>query len=206
MKKCIIIGAGDFFGMIPDINEGDFVIAADAGYINCLAAGISPDLAVGDWDSAPAPTGVERIDLPVEKDDTDTLAAIRIGLEKGFDEFHIFGGTGGRIDHTFANMQCLVFLSKRGKRGFLHDENAVITAITDGRIELLPLESGDVSVFSVDGTAEGVSVIGLKYRADDIALTADFPLGVSNSFVGRPAVIEVKRGTLLAVLPCAAIK
>lgn len=205
MKKCIVFAAGSSFGLHPEIKEGDLVIAADAGIENCLKVGITPHLAVGDWDSA-SPPDLPKIDLKVEKDDTDTLAALRIGLEKGFDEFHIYCGTGGaRLDHTIANLQSLLFLSKRGKRGFIHDENQTVTALTDGEIFFGPLPCGSVSVFAADGKAIGVTEEGMKYKTNNITLTCDFPLGVSNSFVGKPVRIAVKSGTLLIFYPNGAV-
>lgn len=205
MKKCVIFGGGTDFGVVPVISPEDFVICADGGYDCCMAKGIVPDLAVGDWDSVSAvPVDCERVDLPVDKDDTDTLAALRIGIEKGYEEFHVYCGTGGRIDHTLANMQCLVFLAKQGKRGFLFDEKSVVTAVTDGKLRFPAAAKGDVSVFAADGTAQGVDIKGLKYTLENAEMTADFPVGVSNSFVGQESVIAVKKGTLFVVFPATA--
>lgn len=200
--KCVIFAGGTDFGVAPDIFPDDLVIAADLGYEACRIRGITPDLAVGDWDSLDnEAVKCQRVDLPVDKDDTDTLAAIRIGIEKDFREFHICCGTGGRIDHTLANMQCLVFLSKQGKRGFLYDNGSVVTAVTDGEVHFAADASGGVGVFAADGDAQGVTVKGLKYTLEDAVLTADFPVGVSNSFVGQESVIAVKKGTLYVVFP-----
>ena len=55
--------------------------------------------------------------LPTHKDDTDMLAAIRKGLGLGYRQFQIYGGLGGRLDHTIANIQCLLFLHNRGAKG-----------------------------------------------------------------------------------------
>lgn len=206
MKKCVIIGAGSFFGGLPEIGAEDFVIAADGGYRHCTELGITPSLAVGDWDSLKArPDCCPCADLPVEKNDTDTLAAIRIGIERGFEEFHIFGGTGGRTDHTFANMQCLVFLAKQGKIGFLHGEREIITAIADRAVCFSGNADGDISVFSADGAAQGVFETGLKYSLDNAEVTSDFPIGVSNSFIGKDSRIEVRKGSLYIFFPVSAM-
>ena len=200
--KCVIFAGGADHGFTPVISPDDLVIAADAGYSACKKRGIMPDLAVGDWDSlVDSAIECQRVDLPVDKDDTDTLAAIRIGIERGFQEFHICCGTGGRIDHTLANLQCLVLLAKQGRRGFLYDEGSAVTAVTDGEIRFAASASGGVGVFAADGTAQDVTVKGLKYTLDNGTLTADFPVGVSNSFIGRESVIAVKKGTLYVVFP-----
>lgn len=203
MRKCIIIGAGTFYGHMPEIAEGDYIIAADGGYRYCKKCGINPDLVVGDFDSLekkPEDCPLEL--LPVEKDDTDTLAAIRFGLKEKYEEFHIIAGTGGkRIDHTIANMQCLTSLSNKGKTGFLYDEKSIITAITDSTIVFPEDAEGTVSIFAAGDTAKGVTERGLKYSLDNADLTNDFPIGVSNSFKGTRSEISVRNGTLYVVFP-----
>lgn len=202
MKKCIIIGAGDFFGMPMKIGENDLVIAADGGYKHCLDCKITPDTVIGDLDSLGAPPeNCNFTRLPVEKDDTDTLAAIKYGLDRGCGEFHIIGGTGGRFDHTIANMQSIVFLSKRKKQGFLYSEEYIVTAVTDGGIMFPTEASGTVSVFSAGDEAEGVYETGLKYSLADALVTNSFPIGVSNSFTGKKSTIKVNKGTLYIIYP-----
>ena len=132
----------------------------------------------------------------MEKDDTDTMFALKLGLEKGYRRFYIYGGLGGkRPDHTIANMQALLFLLSHGARGWLFGENYVWTAIKNASLRIEG--EGDVAVFCFDGKAEGVSIKGLKYELDDAEISSDFPLGVSNSFASREAEISVKNGTLL---------
>lgn len=203
MKRCFIIAAGDRDCYTPPIFDKDYVIAADRGFELCEEMEIKPNLAVGDWDSVKEPPkSCPIINLPVEKDDTDTLAAIKIGLEKGCDEFHILFGTGGkRIDHTFANVQCLLYLSKRGKRGYLYFKESVITAVTNGSLSFLNDVQGDLAIFAADGTAYGVTEKGLKYLLNNATVTGDFPIGVSNSFIGEPSEISVKDGSLYIIFP-----
>lgn len=202
MKKCIIIGAGDFFGVPVKIDANDLVIAADGGYRHCIDCGITPDTVIGDLDSlGDKPDGCALLRLPIEKDDTDALAAIRYGLREGYEEFHMLGGTGGRFDHTVANMQSLVFLSKQKKKGFLYGKDCIVTAVTDRSAAFPENASGTVSVFSAEDRAEGVCETGLKYSLNDAVITNDFPIGVSNSFTGEKSLITVKKGTLHIIYP-----
>ena len=86
MKRCFIFAAGTFYGLRERPRPGDLVLAADAGYRACRQAGLVPDLLLGDFDSMEPPGGQASIlQLPVEKDDTDTLAAVRTALEQGCD-------------------------------------------------------------------------------------------------------------------------
>lgn len=193
---CHIMGAGEYTGgFVPE--EGDCVIAADGGYETLRALEIRPDFIVGDFDSAPAPRGTNVRVLPREKDDTDTLAAVRIGLERRCTLFHFWGCSGGREDHTYANYQLLAMLSRRGLCGILHGKNALFTAVTDRRIRFDDSYRGMISVFSFSDRSVGVSISGLKYQLCGAELTSDYPLGVSNEFTGQEALIEVRRGTLL---------
>ena len=131
MKRCFIFAAGTFYGLRERPQPGDLVLAADAGYRICRKEGIVPDLLLGDFDSMEEPADFDRVQrVPVEKDDTDTMLAIRTALERGCDTVYISGGTGGkRLDHTLANLQSLLFLRRRGARGYLYGDEFVWTAV-----------------------------------------------------------------------------
>ena len=200
MSACLIFAAGSFYGVPAVPAEGDVVIAADAGYKYCLEAGIKPDILMGDFDSMPVPATDCRLErFPVEKDDTDTMLAIRRGLELGCTEFHIYGGTGGeRLDHTIANLQALVFLSVRGARGYLYDSRYVWTAITNSSLILAGRDGDSVfSVFCFGPDAKGVTITGAKYNVYNADVSASFPVGVSNHFTDEAAEISVADGTLV---------
>ena len=183
------------------ISPNDLVIAVDGGYSHAERLGITPHVLIGDLDSIERiPDGIEIVKLPAEKDVTDTLAALDYGLSRGFTVFHIYGGLGGRLDHTLANIACLQYLLKRGAHGYLHDDDCTVTAFSD-KLELPERESGTVSVFAYGGDAYGVTEIGLKYPLDNAHVTTDFPIGVSNEFIGKPVTITVERGTLVAIYP-----
>ena len=195
---CFIFAAGSFYGLVERPQPGDLIIAADAGYRCCAGLGLRPDIVVGDFDSMPAPAGETLLRLPVEKDDTDTLYAMRVGLERGFRDFVLYGGTGGsRRDHTLANWQSLLFLASRGARGRMYGDGVLWCVLKNERMLFPASMRGTLSLFCLDGEARGVSLRGLKYKLDKALLRSDFPLGVSNSFVGQEASVEVEDGTLL---------
>lgn len=200
MKRCFIFAAGTFYGLRERPGDpGDVVIAADAGYRICLEEHITPDLLLGDFDSMEAPAGFARVRrLPVEKDDTDTLAALRVGLEQGCTDFLIYGGTGGkRLDHTLANLQSLLFLRRRGARGFLFDDDFLWTVIENEAVTVQKTaEWGLLSVFCLGDRAEGVDETGVQYPLQNAVLTPDFPLGVSNHILEPAAQVAVQRGAL----------
>lgn len=201
-KICYIVGAGENYGMDFRPVKGDFVIAADAGLCYLEEQGVRADLVIGDFDTLKCiPKHPNTIVLSAQKDDSDMLAAIREGVRAGYTSFHIYCGTGGRIEHTIANLQVLAYLSENHMRGFLFDEDAVITAITDDRLCFEKIPCGYISVFSCSAKAEGVTLCGLKYELNNTTLTNTFPIGLSNEFIGRESSISVNNGTLFIVFP-----
>lgn len=199
MRRCFIFAAGSFYGLRERPAPGDLVIAADAGYRICLRERISPDLLLGDFDSMEPPEDFAQVRrLPVEKDDTDTLAALKTGLEQLCDTFYIYGGTGGkRLDHTLANLQSLLFLRRRGARGFLYDDDFVWTVLENEALTVpRTVDWGLFSAFCLGDRAEGVDEEGFQYPLKDAVLAPDFPLGVSNHILEPSARITVRKGVL----------
>lgn len=202
MKKCYIVGAGEDFGINITKRQRDYIIAADAGLDSLKRNGYNADLVIGDFDSSDKiPKHDNIIVLPAEKDDTDMMAAIKEGIKLGYEEFHILNGTGGRFDHTFANIQALSYLAERNMRGYLYARNEILTVIKNDTMEFGESLQGYVSVFSLSDTAFGVDIEGLKYELHDATLTSSFPLGVSNEFTGKKSIVRVREGSLLLIYP-----
>ena len=198
-KRCFIAGAGEYTGLVSPLPE-DYVIAADGGYAQLISRGIVPDLVIGDFDSlGETPDHPNIIRSPAEKDDTDMMLAVREGLSRGLGTFIIDGGLDGRLDHTIANFQILVFLARRGALGVLLGREVCVTAVVNGslRFDSKSAMRGGISVFSAGDAAEGVTLTGLKYPLDGATITCDYPIGVSNEFTGTPATVSVRNGALL---------
>ncbi len=199
---CYIVGAGENYGIDFAPTSNDIVIAADAGVTYLDESGIVADLIIGDFDTLRyIPSQPNVIILRAEKDDTDMFAAIREGIKLGYEVFYVYCGTGGRIDHTIANLQILAYLSEHKKQGYLFDRDNIVTIISNSKISFKEISSGYVSVFSYSEKAEGVFLQGLKYELENSVLVNTFPLGVSNEFIGKKSNISVKCGMLLIVFP-----
>lgn len=202
MSKCIIFGGGDVFS--PRKPGGDdLVIGADSGYVKAIELGFAPSAIIGDFDSSAVPdTKAHVIKLNRDKDDTDMLAAIKLGLRRGYKTFVIYGGVGGRLDHTAANFAALNYLNRFDAQGFLVDEFSIATVITDGTFTLPKTARGTASVLAYGGVCTGVTVTGMTYELKDAELLPDFPLGVSNAVgAGAKATVSVKNGSLLIFFP-----
>lgn len=176
----------------------DIVIAADGGYDILEKTSVKPDILIGDFDSIEKlPERENIIKHPKEKDDTDTFLAYKLAYNKGYRNFVIIGGLGGRIDHTYANFQLLLNIARSDSRGFLIGNNSIITTIYNSKLSFSHNHKGTISVFAQGDIAENVDIKGFKYFAENIVLKPDFPLGISNEFVGERSYISVEKGSLL---------
>ena len=110
MPRCVIFTAGDQHGIEKHeigLRHDDFVICCDAGYRLAQRLGVRPDLLLGDFDSY---TGALPEDIPVQryirdKDDTDTVIAVRYALEHGYDSILLVAATGGvNVFENYANV------------------------------------------------------------------------------------------------------
>ena len=164
---CFLFGAGPFFGLPVPPQPGDLILAADGGYRHCQAAGLRPDLLLGDLDSLETPPQALPVQtFPAEKDDTDTMLAAKYALAQGCTTVHLYGCTGGRLDHTLANLQNLGYLAQAGAAGYLYDETYVFTALADGHLTLPAREAGIFSLFCLGEEARGVTIRGGQYPLD----------------------------------------
>jgi len=199
MGKCLIFCAGGFNGLWEPVAPGDYILAADGGLAHLQALGLKPNGIIGDFDSLGyVPEG--SIVFPVEKDDTDAMLAVKKGLELGYREFVLYGSLDGpRLDHTVANFQTLQYLADHGATGYLVGKTQLVTLVKDGAIRFPAAAKGIISLFCMGKDATGVTIRGLQYPLENGTLSAGFPLGVSNHFVGEPAEISVKNGSLLVI-------
>ena len=196
-RVCYIVGAGEYCGVYSPVEE-DYIIAADGGFTNLSKQGITPNLVVGDFDSLDTvPDHPNIIQYQAEKDDTDMMLAINEGFKQGCDVFVIDGGIGGRADHTMANYQALANIACNKARGFLVGRDMTVTVIINDYMTFRSGARGRISVFSFGDIAEGVTLSGLKYNLNNATLRNSIPLGVSNEFIGEPASVGVRNGTLL---------
>ena len=199
MGTCLIFCAAGFDGLLLPPQKDDFILAADGGLTHVQNIGLVPNGILGDFDSLGyVPEGSTV--FPVEKDDTDAMLAVRKGLELGYRQFLLYGSLDGpRLDHTVANFQTLQFLADHAATGYLIGRDYIVTVVKNQRVRFAPGAPGILSVFCMGANAHGVSLSGLQYPLDNGTLTAGFPLGVSNHFIGEAAEISVTDGSLLVL-------
>lgn len=199
--RCVVVSGGDYSPFDAFLQPGDFIIACDRGYSHCARLSLTPDLLISDFDSYDGPVDCT---VPVdrhrpEKDDTDTMLAIRYAIQNGFSKLMLCCALGGRLDHTLANLQALVYARKHGLDAVLRSEDSEVLVLMDGRVALPRREGWSLSVFAVDGPCEGVCLRGVKYPLDQAELLPSFPVGVSNEWASDSAEISVASGVLMIV-------
>ena len=209
--NCILIGAGDLTISEIPMGENDLCIAVDGGYEYCKLLEITPDYILGDFDSisekeAECMAEIAKqeedkvIILPVEKDDTDMLAAIKLGLSEGYQSFRIYGGMGGRMEHTIANIQCLLYLKEHNAVGYLMDGTGMILVAKEEEISFQDSLEGYMSMFSM-GDKATVSIENMKYLLKEQEITNSFPIGISNEFIlGEKGKITVHKGAVMMIV------
>lgn len=206
MNALIVLGgeAPSCALLVRCAQAADFVIAADRGLAAFEAAGLVPDLIVGDMDSVPE--GIlqryaHRADvrrLCPEKDDTDGGIALGEALARGAKHVVILGALGGRMDHALGNLMMLVRAHREGAFAEIRTERERIVRI-DGSITLRGAKGRTVSLIPI-GEAHGVTLSGMYYHSQE-ELSFDFTqaMGVSNVVTADTATITVRSGDLLLI-------
>ncbi len=193
-KRCVIISGSPEFQEMA-IDPSDYLIACDDGFRHCLEWNLKPDLVVGDFDSFKGviPEDIEQIRFKAEKDDTDTMLAAKLALEKGYQNIVMLGALGGRLDHTIANFAVAASIAQQRKLCTMHGKSDSVYLVFDREV-IIPRE--DKAYLSVFAYSESVMVTyeGLKYPLYKKVLTNQFPLGVSNEFCEEQAKILVEEG------------
>ena len=201
-RICYIFGAGERSTHYIELHPKDLVIAADGGFDYLEEIGLRVDIVLGDFDSVVSyDLPYDAIRYPREKDDTDMMIAVKMGLDKGYTEFAIYGGLGGRLDHTIGNIQLLTYLAKNGASGTLYHDDFAVKVVNGGSIVLgkdatFNVAGNICSVFALDRHCHNVTISGLKYEVTGEDWYNHLPKGVSNEFTGKRAVISCSKGTI----------
>ena len=199
---CLIISGAPECYFPVSFTRADYVIACDAGYVHAQRADIVPDVIIGDFDSytGDLPGGVEIIRTKPEKDDTDTMMALKLAIRRGYRRIMLVGALGGRVDHMLANISLVAFAAEKGADLQIVDGHHQIFAVRNGRRRVPRSTWRNLSVFAFDTECKGVTLRGVKYPLENAVLTNTFALGVSNEFTEDVAEISVESGILIVVL------
>lgn len=202
-KRCVMIGGAGitkYDRIRSAIREEDFLIFCDSGLRHRQALGVKPQLIVGDFDSHENPLeSVETIVLPTEKDDTDTVFAMKTAWERGFRNYLLIGVAGERLDHTLGNLSMLLWLQARGGIATLMDDYSEMEIVSEKPC-LIDDSYSFFSLLNISGTARGITIRDAKYPLEDAEITCEYQYGISNEVLpGKRAMVSVREGRLLLV-------
>ena len=203
MKRCVIVGGAginNYDYIRSRLYVDDYIVFCDSGLRHLEPLQVKPSLIVGDFDSHDNPyLDVETIVLPCEKDDTDTVFAVKEAIKRGFDDFLLIGVVGARLDHTLGNVSILLYLDSIGKKGIIIDDYSEMEIVSN---EPAYIENSYAffSLLNVIGTAKGITIENAKYLLNNAEITCEYQYGVSNEVLpGKTAKVSILEGKLLLI-------
>ena len=203
MKRCVIVGGAginNYDYIRSRLYADDYIVICDSGLRHLESLQVKPSLIVGDFDSHDNPhLDVETIVLPCEKDDTDTVFAVKEAIKRGFDDFLLIGVVGARLDHTLGNVSILLYLDSIGKKGIVIDDYSEMEIVSN---EPAYIEDSYAffSLLNVSGTAKGITIENAKYLLNNAEITCEYQYGVSNEVLpGKTAKVSILEGKLLLI-------
>ena len=203
MKRCVIVGGAginNYDYIRSRLYVDDYIVFCDSGLRHLEPLQVKPSLIVGDFDSHDNPhLDVETIVLPCEKDDTDTVFAVKEAIKRGFDDFLLIGVVGARLDHTLGNVSILLYLDSIGKKGIIIDDYSEMEIVSK---EPAYIEDSYAffSLLNVSGTAKGITIENAKYLLNNAEITCEYQYGVSNEVLpGKTAKVSILEGKLLLI-------
>lgn len=203
MKRCVIVGGADINNyeyIRGRLCADDYIVFCDSGLMHLEPLQVKPSLIVGDFDSHDNPhLDVETIVLPCEKDDTDTVFAVKEATKRGFDDFLLIGVVGARLDHTLGNVSILLYLDSFRKKGIIIDDYSEMEIVSN---EPAYIEDSYAffSLLNISGTAKGITIENAKYLLNNAEITCEYQYGVSNEVIpGKTAKVSILDGKLLLI-------
>ena len=201
MSRCVIVGNADienYEKVKAYLGNDVYFVFCDGGLKHIDSLGVSPDFVVGDFDSAKKPASNENtIVLPTEKDDTDTFAAVKLMLKKGFKDFLLIGVIGQRLDHSLGNISILLFLKNNNAKGLIVDDYSEMF-LCENTVKISKNSCSFFSVISLEKQLLGVTIKGAKYPLCNATIDNAYQFAVSNEAT-NDTEISIKQGDALII-------
>ena len=201
--RCVIIGAApikNYKKIRSFLRPDDFVIACDGGLNHIKKLKVRPNLIVGDFDSHKNPhSKIETIALPCEKDDTDSVFALKTAISRGFKDFLFVGMIGARLDHGLGNLYMLVKCFEEGLSALMLDDYSEMEIVGKSEVQITDNYTY-FSLLNITGRASGITIKDAKYPLEKAEIKQDYQYGISNEVIkGKTAKVSVQEGSLLLV-------
>ena len=202
MKRCVIVGGAginNYDYIRGRLCANDYIVFCDSGLRHLEPLQVNPSLIVGDFDSHDNQyLDGETIFLPCEKDDTNTVFAVKEAIKRGFDDFLLIGVVGARLDHTLGNVSSLLYLDSLGKKGYIIDDYSEMEIVSN-KPAYIENSFSFFSLLNISGTAKRVTIKNAKYPLNDGEISCEYQYGISNEVVGEIAEISIREGKLLLI-------
>ena len=203
MRRCVIVGGADISNydrINTIITSEDYVIFCDSGLKHMQKLAAMPSLIVGDFYSHENPQlDIETIVLPCEKDDTDTVFALKEAVRRGCTDFLLIGVIGARLDHTLGNVYILEYLDELGLKGKIIDDYSEMALVSREPAYIEDLYAF-FSLINITGIAKGITIENAKYPLKDGEITCGYQYGISNEVIsGKIAKVSIQDGKLLLI-------
>ena len=201
--RCVIIGAApikNYKKIRTFLRPDDFVIACDGGLNHIRKLRVKPSLIVGDFDSHRNPhSTIETIALPCEKDDTDSVFALKTAIARGFKDFLFIGMIGARLDHGLGNLYMLLKCFEEDLTAMMLDDYSEMQLV--GKKEALITDDyAYFSLLNITGAARGITIKDAKYPLENAEIKQDYQYGISNEVLkGKTSKVSVQEGYLLLI-------
>ena len=206
--RAVIFANGEYCNSHNPVEreEDTLIIAADGGSRHCQALNIIPDILIGDLDSTDPDLvanwkkiGVELIQYPADKDQTDLELALLLAQEREVKEAVVYGAVGGRLDMTFGNLFLLA-----------HPQLALLTTLICGREEVHLLHQGEsliingkpgdtLSLLALNPDGTMITARGVQYDLNNEKLLFGESRGISNKLTKAQATITNENGILAVI-------
>lgn len=201
--RCVIIGAApvnNYKKIRSFLQPDDFVIVCDGGLNHIKKLRVKPNLIVGDFDSHKNPNlPIETIALPREKDDTDSVFALKTAISRGFKDFLFIGMIGARLDHGLGNLYMLIKCYEEGLKALMLDDYSEMQIV--GKQEAYITDAYPYfSLLNITGLARGITIRDAKYPLENAQIKQDYQYGISNEVLpNKKAAVSVSEGQLLLI-------
>ncbi|MFF2911251.1 thiamine diphosphokinase [Paenibacillus sp. NPDC057934] len=188
------------------LDEEDFIIGADRGALFLINHGITPDLAVGDFDSV-SPEALQEIRNrsreiitcdAIDKDLTDSELALDLALNRSPSSILMLGVTGSRIDHMLASIQMMTLALQRQVSCSIMDSHNYLT-LTGSQALVEDRGFAYVSLLPLTPEVTGITLEGFQYPLSNATLKLGHSLGVSNKLLAASGTVTIESGLLLII-------
>jgi len=177
-------------------DEEEYIVGVDHGALLLLQNNIKIDLAIGDFDSVTETeyklineVAIETLKFPAKKNQTDLYLAIDAVSKMDYDKIIVYGGIGGRFDHSFANLRLLKY------RGIMIVSKDTVLYILKPGTHHIKNKHKYISFFALEDILD-LTISGFKYEKTEFKLIVDDPLGISNEGEGT---LYFTNGLLLVI-------